>query len=181
MRGRALLGMLCAVAVTLVQAAEPFASTYQPLPSAAVLIRGATLLIGDGSRLENADILLKDGRIAAIGPNLEADAATEIIEAQGRWVTPGIIDAHSHLGVFATPAATGHQDGNEMTAATTPNVWAEHGVNPQDPGFEAALAGGVTSMLILPGSANLIGGRGVALKNVPATTYQAMKFPGAPN
>ena len=62
----------------------------------------------------------------------------------------------------------------------TSNVWAEHSVWPQDPGLEVALQGGVTSLQILPGSANLIGGRGVTIKNVPATTYQAMKFPGAP-
>ncbi len=59
-------------------------------------------------------------------------------------------------------------------------MWAEHSIWPQDPGFHTALAGGVTSLQILPGSANLVGGRGVTLKNVPATTYQAMKFPGAP-
>ena len=73
-----------------------------------------------------------------------------------------------------------HSDGNEATAPVTPNVWAEHSVWPQDPGFATALAGGITSLQVLPGSANLIGGRGVTLKNVPATTYQAMKFPGAP-
>jgi imidazolonepropionase-like amidohydrolase len=67
-----------------------------------------------------------------------------------------------------------------MTSPVTSQVWAEHGVWPQDPGFGTALAGGVTSMLILPGSANLIGGRGVVLKNVPGETYQQMKFPGAP-
>ena len=65
-----------------------------------------------------------------------------------------------------------------MTDPVTANVWAEHGVWPQDPGFQTALEGGITTLQILPGSANLIGGRGVTLKNVPATTYQAMKFPG---
>jgi imidazolonepropionase-like amidohydrolase len=104
-----------------------------------------------------------------------------VIDAKGRWVTPGIIDVHSHLGVYASPGMTAHQDGNELTEPVTPNVWAEHAVNPQDPGFEAALAGGVTSLLVLPGSGNLIGGRGVVLKNVSAVTYQAMKFPGAPH
>jgi imidazolonepropionase-like amidohydrolase len=67
-----------------------------------------------------------------------------------------------------------------MTGAVTSNVWAEHSVWPQDPGFAAALAGGITSLQVLPGSANLVGGRGVTLKNVAATSYQAMKFPGAP-
>jgi imidazolonepropionase-like amidohydrolase len=73
-----------------------------------------------------------------------------------------------------------HNDGNEMVDPVTPNAWAEHAIWPQDPGFETALEGGVTSMQILPGSGNLIGGRGVTVKNVHATTYQAMKFPGAP-
>ncbi|MEQ8827853.1 MAG: amidohydrolase family protein, partial [Parvibaculum sp.] len=72
-------------------------------------------------------------------------------------------------------------DGNEATSPTTPDVWAEHSVWPQDPGFSRALAnGGVTALQILPGSANLMGGRSVTLKNVPARTVQGMKFPGAP-
>jgi len=162
-------------------AAEPFASTYQALPSTPTLIRDATVLIGDGTRIDLGDVLLREGRVVEVAAHIEVGADVSVIDAKGRWVTPGIIDVHSHLGVFAQPGVTGHQDGNEMTAAVTPNVWAEHGVNPQDPGFEAALAGGVTSMLVLPGSANLIGGRGVILKNVRAETYQAMKFPGAPH
>ncbi len=172
-------GLLCLVVSA--QAVEPFASTYKPGPSTAVLIRDATVLTGDGGRIDNGDVLLRDGRIAAVAEHIEASDGVEVIDARGRWVTPGLIDVHSHLGVFSAPGVSGHQDGNEMTAAVTPNVWAEHGINPQDPGFEAALAGGVTSMLILPGSANLIGGRGVVLKNIPSTTYQGMKFPGAPH
>jgi imidazolonepropionase-like amidohydrolase len=70
-------------------------------------------------------------------------------------------------------------DGNEATSPVTSQVWAEHSVWPQDPGFEMALEGGVTTLQILPGSANLIGGRSVVIKNVQASTYQAMKFPGA--
>ena len=73
-----------------------------------------------------------------------------------------------------------HSDGNEATSPVTAQVWAEHSIWPQDPGFHAALAGGVTSLQILPGSANLIGGRGVTVKNVSSVTYQGMKFPGAP-
>jgi imidazolonepropionase-like amidohydrolase len=74
-----------------------------------------------------------------------------------------------------------HSDGNEATSPVTPEVWAEHSVWPQDPGFSRAMAnGGITALQILPGSANLFGGRSVTLKNVPARTVQAMKFPGAP-
>ena len=96
-------------------------------------------------------------------------------------MTPGLIDAHSHLGVYPSPAVQAHSDGNELTDPNTAEVWAEHSVWPQDPGFNRARAGGVTTLLILPGSGNLFGGRvGGAASNVPAVTDQEMKFPGAP-
>jgi imidazolonepropionase-like amidohydrolase len=95
-------------------------------------------------------------------------------------VTPGLIDVHSHLGVYPSPSISATSDGNEATSPVTSRVWAEHSVWPQDPGFPRALAGGVTTVHVLPGSANLIGGRGVTLKNVPSRTVQGMKFPGAP-
>jgi len=159
---------------------DPFPSTYQPAASQPTLIRNATVLDGTGRRLDGADVLMRDGKIAAVGAALAADDAT-VIDAQGRWVTPGLIDVHSHLGVYARPAVNAHQDGNEATDPVTAGVWAEHGVWPQDPGFATARGGGVTTLQILPGSANLIGGRGVTLRNVPSTTMQDMKFPGAPH
>ncbi|HTL15576.1 MAG TPA: amidohydrolase [Thermomonas sp.] len=161
-------------------AADPYPSTYQRVASPPVLLQHATVLTGTGARLEDADVLMRDGRIVAVGTALDAPADAVRVDASGKWVTPGIIDIHSHLGVYPSPGVSAHSDGNEMTSPVTPNVWAEHSVWPQDPGFLTALAGGVTSLQVLPGSANLIGGRGVTLKNVPATTYQAMKFPGAP-
>ena len=103
-----------------------------------------------------------------------------VIDASGMWVTPGIIDVHSHLGVYPSPSTVSHSDGNEATAPVTAEVWAEHSVWPQDPGFPAALAGGITALQILPGSANLVGGRGVTLKNIPGRNVMDMKFPGAP-
>ena len=160
---------------------EAYASTYRPIASTQVLISGATVLVGDGRRLDNADVLLRDGKVAQVGNGLVADAATLRVDGSGKWVTPGLIDVHSHLGVYPSPGASAHSDGNEATAPVTAQVWAEHSVWPQDPGFGAALAGGVTSLQILPGSANLVGGRGVTLKNVAATTAQGMKFPGAPH
>ncbi|HET6397673.1 MAG TPA: amidohydrolase [Pseudoxanthomonas sp.] len=161
-------------------AEDPYPSTYRPLPSEPVLLRNATVLTGTGQRLDGADVLMRDGRIAALGQALQAPAGARVVDATGKWVTPGIIDVHSHLGVYPSPGVRAHSDGNEMTAPVTANVWAEHSVWPQDPGFATALAGGVTTLQVLPGSANLVGGRGVTLRNVPATTYQAMKFPGAP-
>jgi imidazolonepropionase-like amidohydrolase len=160
--------------------ANPYPPTYHPAADPATLIRGATVLTGTGTRLDGADVLMANGRVEAVGQNLSAPAGARVIDADGRWVTPGLIDVHSHLGVYPSPGVNAHGDGNEATDPVTANVWAEHGVWPQDPGLQTALEGGVTTLQILPGSANLIGGRGVTLKNVPATTYQAMKFPNAP-
>ena len=79
--------------------AVAFPSTYQPLPSQPVLISGATVLDGAGARLDNADVLMVDGRIAGVGTGLQAPDGTLRIDGSGKWVTPGIIDVHSHLGV----------------------------------------------------------------------------------
>ncbi len=160
--------------------ADPYPSTYKPPQSPPTLIRGATVLTGTGTKLDNADVLVVDGRIAGVGPSLQAPAGARVIDAKGRWVTPGLIDIHSHLGVYPSPTMGGTSDGNEATAPVTANVWAEHSVHPQDPGFWTALAGGITTLQLLPGSANLIGGRSVVVKNVSAATAQGMKFPGAP-
>ncbi|UUO24634.1 amidohydrolase [Colwellia sp. M166] len=158
---------------------NPYPSTYQVLPLQTTLIKNATVLTGTGTRMDNADVLMVDGKINKIGKNLSADGAVEI-DANGKWITPGIIDVHSHLGVYPSPSVESHSDGNEMTSPNTSEVWAEHSVWPQDPGFEAARAGGITTLQILPGSANLFGGRGVTLHNVPSPTMQGMKFTDAP-
>lgn len=161
------------------QAPEPYASRYSPLPSGPVLLTGATILTGTGERLEDADLLMRNGKIAAVGQDLDAGDA-ERVDAAGKWITPGVIDVHSHLGVYPSPSVEAHSDGNEISSPNTAEVWAEHSVWAQDPGFITALAGGITTLQILPGSANLFGGRSVTLKNVPGRTVQRMKFPGAP-
>lgn len=158
---------------------NPYPSTYKPHSTASVLIKNATVLTGTGERLENADVYIVDGKIKDIGQGLAA-SADKTIDAQGKYVTPGIIDVHSHLGAYPNPAVESHQDGNEMTGPNTSEVWVEHSIWPQDPGFNRAREGGITTLQILPGSANLFGGRSVTLKNVPATTMQGMKFPEAP-
>ena len=168
-----------AVAAAAAGAREPYESTYQPLPADDFLIASASVLTGEGELLEGVDVLVKDGRIAAVGAGLPGDGV-DVVDASGRWLTPGIIDVHSHLGVYPSPSVDSTNDGNEMSDPNTAQVWAEHSVWPQDPQFGLALAGGVTTLHILPGSANLFGGRGVTLKNVPSRTVQGMKFPGAP-
>ncbi len=159
----------------------PYESSYAPQASTPTLIRGATVFDGNGAELTNADVLMQDGRIVSIGQNLTAPEGAAIVDGAGRFVTPGIIDAHSHLGVYPSPSIQATSDGNEVTQPNTAEVWAEHSVWPQDPGFQRAVAGGVTTLHVLPGSANLFGGRGVTLRPVlGARTVQEMKFPGAP-
>jgi imidazolonepropionase-like amidohydrolase len=158
---------------------DQFPSTYHPLPSKPTLIRGATVLTGTDKEFVG-DVLMQNGKIAAVGKNLTAPAGAIVVSGKGKFVTPGVIDIHSHLGVYPSPSNEATQDGNEATKPATPEVRAENSVWPQDPGFDRALAGGVTTLQILPGSANLIGGRSAILKNVPAVSTQAMKFPGAP-
>jgi len=171
--GIVVLGMAAAV-----HTREPYESTYVARSAHDVVITGATVLTGTGEQLDATSVLVVGGRIAAVGADIEAGAA-HVLDARGKWLTPGIIDVHSHLGDYPAPGISATSDGNEATAPNTANVWAEHSVWPQDPQFPLALAGGVTTLQILPGSANLFGGRGVTLKNVPARTVQAMKFPGA--
>src|SRR5919201_2025201 len=159
--------------------ADPFPSTYHAFPSRATLIRNATVMTAVGPSIANGAVLLRDGKIAAVGSNIAAPTDAIVIDGSGKYVTPGLIDTHSHLGVYAAPGTSGNNDGNEATNPVTANVWAEHSVWPQDPQFPRNLAGGVTTLQVLPGSANLIGGRSVVLKVVPARTVQGMKFPGA--
>ncbi|MDB5419626.1 MAG: Imidazolonepropionase [Phenylobacterium sp.] len=161
-------------------ASNPFPSTYRPLPGHPTAVVGATVFTGTGARIDNGVVLMRDGKIEAVGANLAVPTGYETVDGRGRWVTPGIIDAHSHLGVYPAPEVPAHSDGNELTDPNTAQVWAEHSIWPQDPGFNRARAAGVTSLLVLPGSGNLFGGRGVTLRNVPGRTVQDMKFPGAP-
>lgn len=149
--------------------------------SAPVLIRNATILTAAGGSFPRGHILLDKGRIRSVGegPGAAPDGAT-VIDAQGRFVTPGLIDSHSHLGVYPLPSVAAHWDGNEATRPVTAEVWAEHSFWPQDPSIWRALSGGVTTIQVLPGSANLIGGRSFVAKLRPDVSARLMRFPGAP-
>lgn len=159
--------------------ANPYPSTYVPFASRTTLIKNATLLTAAGPAIRNGSILLQNGKIVAVGASVSAPPDALVVDGTGKYVTPGIIDVHSHMGDYAVPNTFSNSDGNEATNPNTANVWAEHSVWPQDPEFPRALEGGVTTVQILPGSANLIGGRSAILKIVPSRTVQGMKFPGA--
>ena len=161
--------------------AEPFQSTYEPLPAENTLIRNANIYDGEGNEFIETDLLIQNRKIVAIGKDLPATNDFKIIDASDKWVTPGIIDIHSHMGVYPAPGVSTSSDGNEATSPVTADVWAEHSIWVQDPQYALALKGGVTAFHILPGSANLIGGRGVTVKNLQRNTINSMKFPDAPH
>jgi imidazolonepropionase-like amidohydrolase len=161
---------------------DPYPSTYARYPGVLTVIRHATVFIGDGQQISDGTIVFGNGVIQAIGEaGLASPAGAMEIDGTGKFVSPGIIDIHSHLGDYPSPGVQANSDGNELTDPVHPDVWAEHSVWPQDPGFSRALVnGGVTTLQILPGSGDLFGGRSVVVKNVPGRTVQEMKFPAAP-
>jgi imidazolonepropionase-like amidohydrolase len=156
-----------------------YPSSYTRHPYPPVAITNATIMTAAGAEIAHGTILLRDGRIVAVGTEVPLPPDAIRVEGAGKYVTPGIIDPHSHLGVYAAPGTDAESDGNEMTGPVTAEVWAEHSFWPQDPQIPLAIAGGITTIQVLPGSGNLIGGRGAVLKLIPARSVQEMKFPGA--
>ncbi|MGH7520673.1 MAG: amidohydrolase family protein [Gemmatimonadales bacterium] len=156
-----------------------YPSTYQRHTNPPVVIRNATIMTATGQEIQGGSILLRDGKIVSVGTSVDAPADAVVVDGTGKWVTPGVIDTHSHLGVYAAPGTFAESDGNEATRPVTAEVWAEHSFWPQDPQIPLAIAGGVTTIQALPGSANLIGGRSAVLKLIPGRSVQEMKFPGA--
>jgi imidazolonepropionase-like amidohydrolase len=157
-----------------------------PPPPPPTLLTGARIYTLAGETIDDGYVLIVDGRIHTVGKGAPPAAVSStkgvtVIDARGKFITPGIIDTHSHMGVYPFPNANAHQDGNEATSPVTSEVWAEHSFWPQDPALVRALAGGVTTIQVLPGSANLIGGRSfVAKMHLDQTSARAMRFPGAP-
>jgi imidazolonepropionase-like amidohydrolase len=141
----------------------------------------ATALPISGPPIADATLLVTGGKIEALGAGLPVPPGTRtVIDAKGRYLMPGIIDVHSHMGVYPWPGANAHSDGNEATDPFTPRVWAGDSFHVEDPALARARAGGVTTIQVLPGSANLIGGQSAVLKLRPSRTLEAMRFVGAP-
>lgn len=162
---------------------EAFASTYRAPPSPPVVIAGATILDGTGGRIDSGEILLENGKVAALGAKVPRPPDALVVNAAGKWVTPGLIDVHTHLGVYTLPQTSLDAQASDVVEQRDPDAsdtWIEHGVRSVDPGFGHALAAGVTTLQILPGSSDLFGGRSVIVHPVPSATVAGMKLPGAP-
>jgi len=129
-----------------------------------LLIKNAKVLTMAGEDHENGDILIEGKVIKAVGSQLEVSEDAEVIDGTGKWVMPGIIDAHCHIGMWEDGMGFEGADGNEATDPVTPHLRAIDGINPEDGSFREAREHGITSVVTGPGSANVIGGQFVAMK-----------------
>lgn len=129
-----------------------------------MLIKNGKVYTMAGMVYENGSLLIEAGRIKQIGESLEAPRGTEIIDAKGGWILPGFVDAHSHLGTHEANMGFEGNDTNEATEPITPQLRAIDGINPQDAAFEDAARGGITTTLVSPGSANVVGGQCAVIK-----------------
>jgi len=156
---------------------------WTPPETPAVVLRGGTVMTAAGRTIERGVVVLEGGLVRAVGSESEVTipAGATVVDVTGRFVTPGIIDSHSHMGVYASPGVNATSDGNEATSPVTAEVRAEDSFWPQDPALGRALAAGVTTIQVLPGSANLIGGRGVVMKLHLGRSAAEMRFPEAPD
>jgi len=122
--------------------------------------------------IERGTILIEDGKIVAIGTDVAVPAGARIIDAEGRWVQPGIIEAHCHLGVAEQGIGSEGNDVNEMTEPCTPHVRAIDGINPRETGMMDAVQAGITAAWMTPGSGNVIGGQGATCRTWGATVEE---------
>jgi len=148
------------------------AVTASPVAHNDVVIKGATLLTVTHGRIENGSVYIHDGKIAAIGKTVNAPANATVIDATGKWVMPGIIDSHSHIAL--------DDDVNEPTSPITPHMMMKDAFDYDDKAIYRAMAGGVTTSLLLHGSANMIGGQAIVIKHKYGLGRDELLFPGAP-
>lgn len=129
-----------------------------------LLIKNGKIYTMAGEVIENGSILIDEGKIKEVGKDIIAPLDAEVIDVEGRMVTPGFIDAHCHLGMWEEGIGFEGDDGNESVDPVTPHLRAIDGINPMDISFREAYEGGVTTAVTGPGSANVIGGAFVAIK-----------------
>ncbi len=131
---------------------------------------GGKVYTMSGSIIDEGVILIEEGKIKEIGSGIKVPSGANIIDAAGRLVFPGFIDAHSHIGLFEEAVGEIGEDGNEWTDPITPHLRALDAVNPADKAFEDAVRGGITCVFTGPGSANIIGGQSIAIKTIGKVT-----------
>jgi imidazolonepropionase-like amidohydrolase len=162
-----ILALFCACLTLLTTAALAQSASHND-----VLIKNATVMTVTHGNIKNGSIYIKDGKIAAVGDNITAPATATVIDAGGKYLTPGIVDSHSHIAL--------DDDVNEATSPITPHMMMKDAFDYQDKAIYRALAGGVTTSLLLHGSANMIGGQAVVIKHKYGASRDELLFPNAP-
>lgn len=145
-----------------------------------LVIRGATILTMTHGAIENGTVVIRDGKIEAVGAQAAVPEGAQVIDAQGEYLLPGLVDPHSHLGVDSLPEVQANSDTNEMTGDIEAQVRSEDSINLDDPEIARAVSAGVTTLQILPGSGNNIGGWATIVKLNGGQTLDEIKFPDAP-
>src|SRR5947209_9197372 len=150
-----------------------------PMPGPTAF-RGATIHTAAGPRIDRGVLVVEKGKIVAVG---DADTPipkdAKVIDATGKTIIPGLVDTHSHVGIYARPAVPAHSDGNEGSGAVQSGLRALDAIFPDDPGIRMAVAGGITTANIMPGSGNVIGGQTLYVK-LRGNTIEAMRIVDAP-
>src|SRR5271170_2645952 len=144
----------------------------QSTPPHDIVISNATVMTVTHGTLDHASVWVHAGKIAGVGAQVNAPGSATVVDATGLWLTPGIIDPHSHSALDS--------DVNEATSPVTPSMMMIDAFDNRDKALYQALAGGVTTELLLHGSANMIGGQAVVIKNKFGLSRDAMLFPNAP-
>jgi imidazolonepropionase-like amidohydrolase len=142
-----------------------------------IAVRNGRILTITNGTIEDGVMLIDGPKIKAVAKNLPIPAGAEIIDAAGKWVLPGFIDAHSHLSLYGEPSVWAHMDINEATSPNTAQLRAIDALNPDDPAFADVRSAGITAVYTGPGSANIIGGTGIVIKTY-GKTPEEMMIPG---
>lgn len=163
--------LLTPVLLPFLAATGAAAQQAQSAPTDLVL-KNATVMTASHGTIQNGSVWVHAGKIAAVGTTVDAPSSAVVVDATGKWLTPGIIDPHSHSALDS--------DVNEATSPVTPSMMMIDAFDNRDAALYQALAGGVTTELLLHGSANMIGGQAVVIKNKFGLSRDAMLFPNAP-
>lgn len=129
-------------------------------------ITGGIVYTSEQETPQNASILISNGKIIAVDQNMAIPSEASIIDVSGKCITPGLIDCHTHLGIAEEAIGSAHLDKNEVNSPICPHLRALDGINPEDVGLLDAVNAGITSVIVTPGSENVIGGQSVAIKTV---------------
>lgn len=144
-----------------------------------LVYRGARIYTAAGALIERGTLVVDRGRISAVGPDevVTVPAGATVVDATGKTIIPGLVDTHSHIGIWSRPHVPANSDGNEKSGPIQSGLRALDAIDPNDPGIRMALAGGVTTANIMPGSGNPIGGQTVYVK-LRGRTIEEMSIKG---